>query len=300
MGKQNLDDSDTLAEPLYEPLYDIDELEIIYDPVFTLGVPHNAPSEFKKYVVAAAKAYYLGHRSIDYTLKKYGSYLSFNSEPSRMEKRFWRFSRFIKEHLASNKVRMNSISNKPDRVGLVVAGGVIIRLTSSFQSALLLSRFGFFFEAGCICRFILEQLAWAYSVHEIEDDSLFKTSVTRSVGKLKELIPHCGKLYGFLSNLAHISPGYTKEYILFDEGCPAVVVATTRNLDTIIYWLLLLLDICQIVTEVIYLPLVSEHLHIAIDKHNDISVNENRPLLGLISEFREKYIRSKGSQSTKK
>jgi len=130
MGKQNLDDSDTLAEPLY----DLDELEIIYDPVFTLGVPHNAPSEFKKYVVAAAKAYYLGHRSIDYTLKRHGSYWSLSSEPSRMEKRFWRFSRFIKEHLADNKARINSISNKPDRVGLVVAGGVILRLTSKLPS----------------------------------------------------------------------------------------------------------------------------------------------------------------------
>jgi len=296
MGKQNLYDLDMLADPNY----DLDELEIIYDSSFTLGIPHDAPSKFKKYVVSAAKAYNLGHHSIDYTLKRYGSCWSFSTEPSRMEKRFWRFSRLIKEHLASNNMRINSISNKPDRIGLVVAGSVIVRLTSSFKSALLLSRLGFYFEAGCICRLILEQLAWAHGIHEIEDDSFFDISVTKSVGKLKELIPHCGKLYGFLSNLAHISPGYSKEYILFDEGCPTVVVATTRNLDTIIFLLLLLLDICQIVTEVIYHPLIPQYIHIAIDKHNNISVNKSRPLLRLIREFSEKYIRSKGSESTKK
>jgi hypothetical protein len=47
--------------------YALEDLELIGDPLFVIGVPANFPSRFKKYVFAAAKTYNLGNRSIDYT-----------------------------------------------------------------------------------------------------------------------------------------------------------------------------------------------------------------------------------------
>ena len=199
-----------------EPPHETDELDFIYDHLFTLGVPYNSDPEFKKYVFAAAKAFFLGIRSIDYTLKKYGRDWNFDTEPTELDKRFRNVAKLIKNHLRDNKNRIRSIKGKADMPGSFAAGAALIRLSSSFKSALILAKLGFFFEAACICRLILEQLAWAYSVFDLEDKSLFNTSVTKSVSNLKKLIPFSGQLYGTLSELAHISPKYTKEYIHFE------------------------------------------------------------------------------------
>src|SRR5512138_2389034 len=53
--------------------FGLEDLELIGDHKFVVGIPYDSAPEFRRLVFAAAKTYYLRKRSVDHTLKLYGS-----------------------------------------------------------------------------------------------------------------------------------------------------------------------------------------------------------------------------------
>ena len=65
-----------------KPRYDVEDLVLIGNHLFCLGVPYDCVPDFRKYVVAGAIAHHLNLRSIDTALKNYMREKEWKSNPS--------------------------------------------------------------------------------------------------------------------------------------------------------------------------------------------------------------------------
>jgi len=91
---------------------------------------------------------------------------------------------------------------------------VMGRLKSSFQSAVILLRNGFFIEVSTIYRLIFEQLCWAlYVVDEDDFEQIKGKSVTKTVRCMEKVNPEYKKLYSLYSREAHIDPKNISDYL---------------------------------------------------------------------------------------
>ncbi|MBA0312371.1 hypothetical protein D7Y33_15375 [Stenotrophomonas maltophilia] len=97
-----------------------------------------------------------------------------------------------------------------------------MRLKPSFEYASFLLMQGATYESAAILRLCLEQVAWAYDIHEIDDRTIFDKNPTRSISKLKNVESGVGRLYSHLSDYTHIQPRLQKEYIDFSGEYAAV------------------------------------------------------------------------------
>lgn len=103
----------------------------------------------------------------------------------------------------------------------------MIRITSSFQSAAILLRHGFYVEVMSIFRMILEQLAWGcYLIKETDESKILKNRTQSNAKYLKEVLgDDFGKLYGYLSSEAHLEPKEIGKYLqstedgIYIKGC---------------------------------------------------------------------------------
>lgn len=150
--------------------FDIEEFEVIGDGSIRIAVPPDTPVDLRKNVLAGAKAYYGGYKSIDYVLKTYGEYWDLE-EDEDVEKSICRkLVHEAKTHVQFEIDNVNKIQHKPPRFGLFAAAIGLSRLAASFKSAAVLIFRGHNLEAMAICRLILEQIAWAHAVHGLEED----------------------------------------------------------------------------------------------------------------------------------
>ncbi|HAT5005862.1 TPA: hypothetical protein I9749_004596 [Serratia marcescens] len=95
------------------------------------------------------------------------------------------------------------------------------RLLSSFQSVSILIKSSMYFDASCILRSILEQVAHAYqttTAKNVEEIKSLKS--TKSISLLKNIMPESGDLYGRLSSFVHNNDKIWGEYLKIDEGQP--------------------------------------------------------------------------------
>lgn len=266
--------------------HDLEDFEVFGDPNIVVAVPPGSPAELKKRILAAAKSYHLRFQSIDYVLKKYGPYWNFETELSRKQEILRDMLRDVINQIRQTREWMDGIEDKPDKVGIFAAGAALIRLETSFKAAKALIKRGYNFEALGVCRLILEQIAWAYSVHELEGEMVFKIHPTKSIAELKRLLPNIGRLYGLLSDEAHIVPRLTPRYIRFKEPCPQVVLATTEEGVWSAFILLQLADAFSIVAEYIYRELAPAFSHIVKDRNGKYCVNGSRASSQVISHYK--------------
>lgn len=93
------------------------------------------------------------------------------------------------------------------------------RLKSSFKSAVILLRHGFFIEVSTVFRLIYEQLCWAcFTIDEKDDDKINNNKTSKNTKYLKDKInPKYGRLYDMLSKEAHIAPNNLSEYIYAEK-----------------------------------------------------------------------------------
>lgn len=201
---------------------ELDELELISIAMLGVAVPFDAPREFKARVLAAAGSYLFGNKSVDYQLRRYGDHYDCE-RPSQEERVMFDALVASKRHVREFVDTLSKFPNVSVNSGRFAAEACLLRLQASFKSATLLVRQGFTFEASAICRLILEQLAWAYAIHAVEDHSFFELEPNRCITDLKNLLPTAGRFYGSLSNLAHLHPSNTPEYLEF-EGSQAAVL----------------------------------------------------------------------------
>ncbi len=267
--------------------YDLEDFVQFGDHNIVIAVPPDSPSQLKRNILAAAKAYYMRVHSIDYVLKKYGASWDLETQLNREQKLLEDMFQDVMGKVNQTIEWMNKIDNKPDKVGLFTAGAALIRLETSFKAAKVLIKRGYNFESLDICRLILEQIAWAYNIHELEDETVFKILPTKSIAKLKNLLTKIGHLYGLLSKEAHMSPHSSlRKYIKFTEPYPQVVLATTEDSVSSAFILLLLADVFSIVTEYIYRELVPALSCLVKDGNGKYCVNKSRPFSQVIKHYK--------------
>ncbi|MCR8660176.1 hypothetical protein [Paenibacillus endoradicis] len=88
------------------------------------------------------------------------------------------------------------------------------RLRASFESSVVLLRYGYYIESSPVFRLIYEQIAWSHSIIGKDIDEINKTKVTGQIKILNELIPNSKKLYGKYSAEAHLDPSEISSYFI--------------------------------------------------------------------------------------
>jgi len=218
----------------------IEDLILLSDGRFSVGVPYNYPEQFMKYVFAAGKAYFLGN-TVNNVLKNYSDKWDFQADVSDPS------AQLLNAIIDSTKRKLRESCDQIDKrlhtktPALIASSAALTRVIMTFRAAILLVRNGFLFESALMCRLILEQLSWAYAIHDSRDNDFLKVLPTASISKTKKLIPYIAKLYGVLSKSSHISPELTSDYIIRNkaDGGPYVLLKSPRSILHVCHFLIL-------------------------------------------------------------
>lgn len=146
---------------------------------------------------------------------------------------------------------------------------------------------------------ILEQIAWVYSIHMLNDDSLFKVKPTKCISKLKPLFPKAGDLYGQLSEIAHISPENTLQYIQNEKGQLNILLTSYSESEFDALKLLFLADMYVVVAEIIFADLLKSFTYTKRAKDTGRAPKKSRPTQLLINYY-YKVITSRSARRAKK
>lgn len=259
---------------IFDLHYDFDDLELIGDNLFVIGVPEKFDDNFKRNVFAAAKTSMLGNKSIDYTLKQYGDCWKFERDEDT--KQIFSALSDVKTIIISALEYLVAIKNKPHIASFFAAGAALVRLQNTFQASRLSIKCGLHFETAALERIILEQLAWIYYIYKLEGD-FFKIPPTKCLNKFKTIYPNVGMLYGKLSEYAHISPKTTLDYVKYDGKNLSIQLSSDpKKIKFMTYILVLLADMFCVVGEIVYSDLINEYQYIERNKDNNFTLKESR------------------------
>lgn len=265
----------------------LDQIRFVPDSHFMFAVPRDCPPDLLRKLYAAVKAHFAPYKSIDYVLNRYGKYWDFEALDEDEEGATLHLLLTAVQLEVSRLVEWwSSVPEKPGELGRVAAGAALLRLKTSFRSAGFLLQLGHIYEAYALQRMILEQTAWAYSIHRLPHEKVLSTSVTKSITVLNKLLPWVGSSYGMLSDYTHISPRVAREFVTPSKGDFFVTLrATNRRLEGA-WWLLAMADTYAIVTELVYRDCASGLVHIHEVSSENFQPRSDRPLRRLMDEFR--------------
>jgi hypothetical protein len=198
--------------------HDLYEMELIGEDHFLAAVPIDADQDLKRKLLGAIKSHFLGLRSVDHTIKRYGERWSFPGPTA--DQLFVVSTLRAIDHKVQSLVRaITTGSPRPDQIGLLSSEVALVRLEATFRSALLLLSRAHAFEASAVIRLALEQVAWAYAAAQcISRSDVLSVSPTRAITPLQAIAPCAGRLYGALSTQAHLDPTISETYYEAAEG----------------------------------------------------------------------------------
>lgn len=264
-----------------------DGYEIVEDLYRGFAVPRDSPEHLKKYMLAAHRTFYSPNKSIDYMLKTYGDSLNVTTKYSSLHKLVYKGTAKVRKRIDEITAKRYKLKDLPDKFGLIAAGAALLRLQSSFKAALFLCDQGMSYESHCISKLILEQIAWAFAVHRIEDRKLYKIQPSKSVNKLKPMFPDIGKTYGRLNEEAHIDTKLIYQLVNFEEDGPLVVLRSMHRSLRSCLMLLQLADIYGVYMELIYKLYYSTFEYINITG-TTAKLNSDRDSLKELKDYRQK------------
>lgn len=103
-------------------------------------------------------------------------------------------------------------------LGVYAASVALHRLKFTFFSAHLLYQLRLRFEADAVARQLLEQIAWAVAASEFDDvAAIDRVQPHRSIGRLRDLAPVAGRLYGLLSKSTHAGVEHHRAVFAVDD-----------------------------------------------------------------------------------
>jgi len=257
-----------------DPNSEFEDMVIIGDEKFAMGIPYWTPEELISDLVKCFKTYY-GESVENHKI------LTITGESKKI---FFDLA-IIKSEIKAIQGEFSEFKERPkETIGLYLAESALQRLYPTFQSAILMVRMGRIFDASALFKLILEQLAWVFSVYKYEDDSVYKVKPSKCISKLKEIIPSTGTAYGHYNTFAHMNSGVTDEYIGKYQSQQVVKFNHPHRRKNLVLDLLFLADSYRIVTELItfeYHPAPK-----AWDKLEDgvLQLKQNRPLTPIIEE----------------
>lgn len=269
--------------------HDCDDLELLGDWQFTVGVPRDSSDQFKRAVFAAAKAVSLRNRSIDYTLKRYGDSWVFRNDDDAALAFASHVKRVVTDEVEIARGAVKAMGPGDETNGRFAAWAALARLGITFRAAASGLVRGWHFEAVALERLVLEQLAWCVAVHNLSGDEHFRVMPTECIGQLKTIFPFAGRLYGVLSEIAHIHPDETPGYITFEETRITVHWTSRTFLANDASLLIGLLDLYRAVIEVIGVhPAPIDALLPSVRRvGNHWEMRDDRPFVRIRQQFEE-------------
>jgi len=232
---------------------DLDELELIGNNLFTVGVPVDADPEFKAYVFAAGATHSSGNRSVDNMLRRHcDSWVKrFEDERSSDVRGVQSLRKVILEKASGRSMALAALDlNGNVNYGVRAAANAQIRLESTFRAALQLVQLGYAFESEAVIRLGLEQVAWTYAIRNLATPGEVEaTSGTGWIPNLKEVIPGAGRIYGRLSNLAHVSPATHSRFVAHSDGQTMIRIKAPAAAMESLLLLIILLDAFLVISE---------------------------------------------------
>lgn len=223
-----------------------DEMEIIGNDHFSIGVPIKADPEFKAMLFAAAITHIDGNRSIDYIYRRYGKeYLEAFDDDKRCPSgslkdlilHVGKTAEGFARHLSAGHFAVQQPS------GTVYAVNVLIRMQSTFHAICQLILGGLALEAEAVIRQGIEQCAWSLAVKRLNDvRDIDKTSPTKSVSHLKQSFPGAGHIYGVLSDSAHASLSSQSRFVESNGDQVSIAIRSTEHCRQALLYLVMLLD----------------------------------------------------------
>jgi hypothetical protein len=257
----------------------LEDFEIVGNsPLIALLRRPVVPTSLRENVHTAIVASFFGLSSLDHVRKTYPlPDLDTDAEdPIRKAYELYITSYITaKEYIYKILKKVDRKGLSPARVGVFGASVVLQRLTDSFFSAHLLYLLGNRYEGHAVSRLILEQIAWAYAAIDIKD--IEKIVTTKAISQLKKKLPAAGKLYGYLSEKAHLDYNNHREF-LFREDEKYAFLRTQPNYREYSSIILELADLFGIVWELSQFEYISTPETIAWDDTN-FNINQTRPFL---------------------
>jgi hypothetical protein len=192
------------AFPLHMPT----ELEVAVNRMaYVIGVNKDYPAKLREMISAAAITYQLQNKSIDNVRRTYLADVKYEEDPGG-DRRVDRILRGESLALVNASVEFlrqypTAISRQPT-MGEWIGDLTLLRVSYSFERAYAEADKGALYESVAIARMILEQIAWAYAVRDLDDvEQIRKKGTTRAIGEVARKFPVVGRLYGWMSNHAH-------------------------------------------------------------------------------------------------
>lgn len=221
-------DDESLDIRLMTKSRDLDDYDILSIQSLSAAVPHKTTESFRHFIWAAMATYAFGNKSIDHVMKQYDSIWQryktgiFEKNPRIL---------LLREMVEKVEALANRLENTDvgDSLNRICAKASLIRLEASFKSAYGLIRKEYLFESSAVIRLILEQLGWAYTVSSSDQTEISNINPTKCISNLKNIFPDAGKLYGELSEWAHIDPSFVSDYERFHKENIPVVRRSDHN-----------------------------------------------------------------------
>lgn len=172
------------------------------------------PDEHLENFWVASAANMLRLKSLDHTRRTYKNDDTISNLRSASSHRI-QFTTNLRETFS----RVKGVSDcfKPqgyvtERIGQFAAIGALGRLPATFYWSTIVAAHGYRPECSTLCRQIIEQIAWALRIESIDDESYWSIQPQSCVGSTKTYFPRAAKIYGLLSEAAHIHPTETRKY----------------------------------------------------------------------------------------
>jgi hypothetical protein len=141
-------------------------------------------------------------------------------------------------------------------------------------------------------KLILEQIAWAYAAHSLENlNDIEKIVTTKAISQLKKIAPESGKLYNFLSEKTHIDYDNHREFITVEQERNIIILSHTDYYEYAKV-ILTLADLFGIVWEISQYNYMNKKESV-VKKGNVFIVKQNRPFLKKIKKHLNKLEKMK-------
>jgi len=232
---------------------DIGETKVIWHIETPIIVPLNFTDEQEKYLKASLRTLHYGNVSVDNVLKRY--YTDFEKNKKQISQVLkdninHKHDLLIDEILKFQKKVFNQMNLEllnfdftDDSEASSFSGIIFKRLKSSFNASRVLIKQGFYFETYSLIRQMLEQIAFAFNIHDKVSYDEF-ISPTKCISSLKDFYPYSGKFYGLLSSKTHIDKSQFEKYFYIDNNNEGQIILQSLeySMETAID-LLIILDL---------------------------------------------------------
>lgn len=276
----------------FEDLFDLghrirdllEDFELIGNMSLAALIP-NQPwdTSLKNNIKAALAASTLRLKSLDYAKRTYCC-----DRPTEVSeddcRKYIKAYKVAKTYMSTVVKRLESDGKELPSNGVFGASLALERLKASFFSAHLLFRLGNEYEGYAVSRMILEQIAWAYSAYSLTDvEEIQNIVTTKTITKLRKLVPEVGILYKFLNTKTHIDYASHGEFVKIENN-KNYVVHGHGNFYDYVRVILYLADLFIIVWEISQFHYLSDVESVEID-NGTIKIIVSRPFDKVINDL---------------